>query len=134
MPYPSTSSRRLRSAVLAAVLGTILMGTSAITTSANVSNSITPDNGSIVYSPPNGSSFNDEGDDATGTAYAKILSLKHSGSANDTLIVTFDDARLIPDDNPTGDPTTDTQACLTDTSKECHQEWPIFESLDGGAS
>ncbi|MFT4279790.1 RICIN domain-containing protein [Microbacterium sp.] len=95
---------------------------------------VTTGNGSLVYAPPDGSSFNDEGGDATGTAYAKIVALKHSGSANGTLIVTFDDGRLIKDVSPSTNPTTDTQACLANPSLACHQEWPIFRSTDNGTS
>ncbi|WP_235928989.1 RICIN domain-containing protein [Marisediminicola senii] len=95
---------------------------------------MTTGNGSLVYAPPNGSSFNDEGGDATGTAYAKIVSLKYNGSSNGQLISSFDDARLIRDVNPSTNPTTDTQACLANPSLACHQEWPIFRSTNNGTS
>ena len=95
---------------------------------------VTTGNGSLVYAPPNGSSFNDEGGDATGTAYAKIVALKYSGSSNGTLISTFDDARLIKDVSPSTNPTTDTQACLANPALACHQEWPFFRSTDNGTT
>ncbi|WP_308796524.1 RICIN domain-containing protein [Agromyces silvae] len=101
---------------------------------ASPAHAVTTGNGSLVYAPPNGSSFNDEGGDATGTAYAKVLALKHSGAANGTLIATFDDARLIQDVSPSPDPVVDTQACLANPLLACHQEWPIFESTDDGAT
>ncbi|MDQ1218263.1 hypothetical protein QE411_003118 [Microbacterium arborescens] len=97
-------------------------------------NAVTTGNGSLVYAPPDGSSFNDEGGEATGTAYAKVVALKHSGAHNGMLVSTFDDARLIRDDGSDLDPTSSTQACLADPSLGCHQEWPIFRSLDGGST
>lgn len=125
----SAAGRRAGTLALATTL--ILLG-SALT--AAPAHAVTTGNGSLVYAPPDGSSFNDEGGDATGTAYAKIVALKHSGSANGTLVVTFDDGRLIKDVSPSSNPTTDTQACLATPSLPCHQEWPIFRSSDGGAS
>lgn len=101
---------------------------------ASPAQAVTTGNGSLVYAPPNGSSFNDEGGDATGTAYAKVLSLKYNGANNGRLIATFDDARLIKDVSPSTNPTTDTQACLANPALACHQEWPIFRSTDDGAT
>ncbi|UUZ86406.1 glycoside hydrolase [Paenibacillus sp. P26] len=46
---------------------------------------VTTGNGSLVYSPAAGSSF-----DKAGTTYAKIITLKNNGSANGTLLVTYD--------------------------------------------
>lgn len=86
----SATGRRTGFLALTAVItlaGSVLVGVPAY--------AVTTGNGSLVYAPPDGSSFNDEGGDATGTAYAKIVALKHSGAANGTLIVTFDDGRLI---------------------------------------
>lgn len=91
-------------------------------------------NGVLVYSPPAGSSFNDEGGEATGTAYAKVLSLKASEQAKGRLVSTFDDARLIRDSGDTGDPVLETRACLEDSTLACHQEWPIFISDDQGGT
>ena len=111
--------------------------TAALATSMLVASpalAVTTGNGSLVYAPPDGSSFNDEGGDATGTAYAKIIALKSNGGSNGRLIVTFDDARLIKDVAPSGNPTTDTQACLANPALACHQEWPIFRSTDNGTT
>lgn len=131
MVHYSSMPRRGRTTTLAlaaaiAVTVPLLVGAPA--------HAVTTGNGSLVYAPPNGSSFNDEGGDATGTAYAKVLSLKYNGNANGKLIATFDDARLIKDVNPSSDPKVDTQACLSDPTLSCHQEWPIFQSADGGAT
>ncbi|MFT4030178.1 MAG: RICIN domain-containing protein [Protaetiibacter sp.] len=124
-----SSRRRSLAAGVAAVLA--LTTTLTATTAAHA---VTTGNGSLVYAPPNGSSFNDEGGDATGTAYAKIVALKYSGASNGQLIVTFDDARLIQDVAPSGNPTTDTTACLANPSLACHQEWPFFRSTDDGTT
>lgn len=43
-------------------------------------------NGSLIYSPPTDSTVFDK----AGTTYAKIICLKHNGSANGTLLVTYD--------------------------------------------
>ncbi|WP_152631136.1 exo-alpha-sialidase [Agreia bicolorata] len=51
---------------------------------------VTTGNGSLVYSPAAGTSFNPEGGRAAGTTYAKMIVLKNSGSSNGTQIVTFD--------------------------------------------
>lgn len=114
MVHYSSMPRRGRTTTLAlaaaiAVTVPLLVGAPA--------HAVTTGNGSLVYAPPNGSSFNDEGGDATGTAYAKVLSLKYNGNANGKLIATFDDARLIKDVNPSSDPKVDTQACLSDPTE-----------------
>lgn len=119
---------------MAIVALTATMTLAVTTFVAGTATAVTTGNGSLVYAPPDGSSFTDEGCEAAGTAYAKIVALKHNGSSNGTLIATFDDARLIKDRNPSSDPTTDTQDCLADASLACHQEWPIFRSTDGGTS
>ncbi|MFJ3802629.1 RICIN domain-containing protein [Streptomyces sp. NPDC090088] len=46
---------------------------------------VTTGNGSLVYSPAAGSSF-----DPAGTTYAKIIVLKHGGSSNGRILVTYD--------------------------------------------
>ncbi|MEV8826769.1 hypothetical protein AB0093_26820, partial [Klebsiella pneumoniae] len=51
---------------------------------------VTTGNGSLVYSPAAGSSFNPEGGTPAGTTYAKIIVLKNNGSYNGTQLVTFD--------------------------------------------
>lgn len=94
---------------------------------------MTTGNGSLVYAPPNGSSFSDDNNPAGGAGYTKVISLKHSGSANGTLVVTFDDVRLIPDQNPDPNPAVDTQNCLNNPIP-CHQEYPIFRSTDNGTT
>ncbi|PRB64048.1 glycosyl hydrolase family 31 [Microbacterium sp. MYb45] len=128
----SAKRSRGRLAGLSAIAATLaLVATGFVATSAQA---VTTGNGSLVYAPPNGSSFNDEGGDATGTAYAKIIALKHNGTSNGTLLNTFDDGRLIKDVNPSSNPTTDTQACLANPALACHQEWPIFRSTNDGTS
>jgi hypothetical protein len=51
---------------------------------------VTTGNGSLVYSPPAGSSF-----DPAGTTYAKDIVLKNSGSANGRILVTYDQLTLL---------------------------------------
>jgi hypothetical protein len=58
--------------------------------SAAPATAVTTGNGSLVYSPPAGSSFNPEGGRAAGTTYSKMVVLKNSGTANGTQLVTFD--------------------------------------------
>ena len=104
----SEQRSRGRLAGLSAIAATLaLVATGFVATSAQA---VTTGNGSLVYAPPDGSSFNDEGGDATGTAYAKIIALKHNGTSNGTLLNTFDDGRLIKDVNPSSNP------CLLYTS------------------
>ena len=75
---------------------------------------VTANNGSLVYSPAAGTSFNPEvpGGKADGTTYPKIVALKNSGSANGQLIVTFDQLVL----------------------ENGVQVYPIYRSTDGGSS
>ena len=68
---------------------------------------VTTGNGSLVYSPSAGSSF-----DPAGTTYAKIISLKNNGSYNGQLLVTFD--QLVKVNGV--------------------QVYPIYRSTDGGSS
>lgn len=123
---------RPRTLMWAAVVTAVALTGSGLV--AGPAYAVTTGNGSLVYAPPDGSSFNDEGGDATGAAYAKVLSLKYNGTNNGTLISTFDDARLIKDVNPSSNPTTDTQACLANAALACHQEWPIFQSTNSGST
>lgn len=122
----------VRRAALAAAFA-LAVGSALVVGGVGPASAVTTGDGSLVYAPPDGSSFNDEGGSATGTAYAKIVALKHSGASNGTLISTFDDGRLIKDQSP-GTATSDTQACVANPSLPCHQEFPIFQSTDGGAS
>ncbi|MQM24975.1 RICIN domain-containing protein [Glycomyces albidus] len=73
---------------------------------------VTTGNGALVYSPAAGSSFNPEGGAPAGTTYAKIIVLKHSGSANGTQLVTFDKLVL----------------------QNGEQVYPIYRSTNDGAS
>lgn|GEM_PF-182219 len=73
---------------------------------------VTTGNGALVYSPPAGSSFNPEGGRAAGTTYAKVITLKNNGTANGTLLSTFD--KLV----------------LTNGV----QSYPIHRSTDNGAT
>jgi hypothetical protein len=56
---------------------------------------VTTGNGSLVYSPAAGTSFNPEGGRPAGTTYAKIIVLKASGSHNGEAYVTFDQLVLV---------------------------------------
>lgn len=73
---------------------------------------VTTGNGALVYSPAAGSSFNPEGGTPAGTTYAKIIVLKHSGGANGTQLVTFDQLVL----------------------ENGVQVYPIYRSTNDGAS
>lgn len=130
---PTSPGRAFARRALAPLALTAVLVASGIA-GALPAGAVTTGNGSLVYAPPDGSSFNDEGGDATGTAYAKVLALKHGGAPDGMIVATFDDARLIRDDGVDSDPTSSTQACLADPHLGCHQEWPVFRSLDGGAS
>src|SRR3954452_25156133 len=68
---------------------------------------VTTGNGSLVYSPSAGSSF-----DPAGTTYSKIISLKNNGSSNGQLLVTFDQLVYV----------------------NGVQVYPIYRSTDGGSS
>jgi hypothetical protein len=68
---------------------------------------VTTGNGSLVYSPAAGSSF-----DPAGTTYAKIIVLKHNGSANGRIVVTYDQLVLV----------------------NGKQVYPIYVSNDNGAT
>ena len=79
----SHKSRRWRWLIPFAVLLTVLVG-------AVPARAVTTGNGSLVYSPPAGSSF-----DPAGTTYAKDIVLKNSGSANGRILVTYDQLTLV---------------------------------------
>lgn len=66
-------------AMLAALVGASVLG-------AGPAAAVTTGNGSLVYAAPAQGSFPDKG----GDTYAKIIVLKHSGSANGEQIVTYD--------------------------------------------
>jgi hypothetical protein len=64
---------------------------------ATPAQAVTTGNGSLVFSPAAGSSFNPEGGRPAGTTYAKNIVLKHNGSHNDDQLVTFDQLVLVND-------------------------------------
>lgn len=100
-------SRRRSPMVVAAIAVFALAMTAALPAQA-----VTTGNGSLVYSPPAGSSFNPEGGKPAGTTYAKNIVLKYSGSANGTQLVTFDKLVLV----------------------NGVQVYPIYRSTDDGSS
>ncbi|WP_084717678.1 RICIN domain-containing protein [Streptacidiphilus carbonis] len=77
-PRRSRPGRRLR--LLCLLLSGLLLLAFPGTAGA-----VTTGNGSLVYSPTAGSSF-----DPAGTTYAKTVVLKHSGSSNGRILVTYD--------------------------------------------
>ncbi|WP_223691509.1 RICIN domain-containing protein [Leifsonia poae] len=79
---------------------------------ASGAEAVTTGNGSLVYSPAAGTSFNPEGGRAAGTTYAKNIVLKASGSANGTQLVTYDQLVLVGG----------------------KQVYPIYRSTDDGTS
>lgn len=84
-PNPRRPHRRALTAALAAAALTLAAVSAPMSASA-----VTTGNGSVVYAPPAGSSFNPEGGVPAGTTYAKIIVLKNNGSANGTQLVTYD--------------------------------------------
>lgn len=84
-PNPHRPHRRALTAALAAAALTLAAVSAPTSASA-----VTTGNGSVVYAPPAGSSFNPEGGTPAGTTYAKIIVLKNNGSANGTQLVTYD--------------------------------------------
>ncbi|MFF9563798.1 RICIN domain-containing protein [Leifsonia sp. NPDC014704] len=108
-PSGSSPRRRLRAlAVAGAVAGTLV----AATLTAAPASAVTTGNGSLVYSPAAGTSFNPEGGRAAGTTYAKNIVLKNSGAANGTQLVTYDQLVLV----------------------NGVQVYPIYRSTDDGTS
>lgn len=90
---PTTSRpRRARArwwrALAAAATASLTAVAAAVAPGA--ASAVTTGNGALVYSPAAGTSFNPEGGAPAGTTYAKIVVLKHNGSANGTQVVTFD--------------------------------------------
>ncbi|KZE39554.1 RICIN domain-containing protein [Microbacterium sp. T32] len=85
---PLPSPHRRRRVLAAALTATALAVASFLTPTA--ASAVTTGNGSLVYSPAAGSSFNPEGGTPAGTTYAKIIVLKNNGSYNGTQLVTFD--------------------------------------------
>lgn len=81
-----TRPRRSRIAALAAA---VLLGSLTTVFHAGPAAAVTTGNGSLVYSPSAGSSF-----DPAGTTYAKVIVLKH-GSANGRIVVTYDQLVLV---------------------------------------
>jgi hypothetical protein len=87
--------------ILACVFGLTLLA-------AGPAAAVTAGNGSLVYASPAQGSFPDKG----GATYAKILVLKHSGSYNGTIFVTYDQLTWV----------------------NGVQVYPIYKSADNGAS
>lgn len=77
---------RRRTALLATLL---IVAAALVAVLAAPAGAVTTGNGSLVYSPAAGSSF-----DPAGTTYAKIISLKH-GANNGRLLVTYDQLVLV---------------------------------------
>ena len=86
--HTTTEGRGLRRAALAVAAALALVVTSIAGSSP--AEAVTTGNGALVYAPAAGSSFNPEGGTPAGTTYAKVIVLKHNGSANGTQLVTFD--------------------------------------------
>ncbi|WP_309106303.1 RICIN domain-containing protein [Arthrobacter sp.] len=76
--------------LIASLLLVLMVLLAAQFTAAPPAAAVTTGNGALVYSPPAGSSFNPEGGRAAGTTYAKVVTLKNNGTANGTLLATFD--------------------------------------------
>ncbi|GAA3315963.1 RICIN domain-containing protein [Arthrobacter ramosus] len=109
---PPSKPTRLRFRATVAIAATTL-GLIASPMTALPAHAVTTGNGSLVYSPAAGTSFNPEGGRPAGTTYAKNVVLKHSGSANGTQLVTFD------------------QLVLNNSNQ---QVYPIYRSTDNGTS
>lgn len=107
-PFPHPPRRRR---VLAAALAATALAVASFLTPTAAS-AVTTGNGSLVYSPAAGSSFNPEGGTPAGTTYAKIIVLKNNGSFNGTQLVTFDKLVL----------------------QNGKQVYPIYRSSDDGAT
>jgi len=110
-PVGTGRHRRIRAALVAlAVTALVAIGVAAAP--APAAHAVTTGNGSLVFSPAAGSSFNPEGGTPAGTTYAKIIVLKNSGSSNGTQLVTFDQLVLV----------------------NGVQVYPIYRSTDNGTS
>lgn len=113
MSFPTHAVRTeggLRRALIALLAALALIATSLTVSSS--ARAVTTGNGALVYSPAAGTSFNPEGGAPAGTTYAKVIVLKHNGSANGTQLVTFDKLVL----------------------QSGVQVYPIYRSTDDGAS
>jgi hypothetical protein len=104
-----TGALRLRALVTAGAVAGALV---AATLTATPASAVTTGNGSLVYSPAAGTSFNPEGGRPAGTTYAKNIVLKNSGAANGTQLVTYDQLVLV----------------------NGVQGYPIYRSTDNGTS
>ena len=99
--------RRTRSRLGGLRLLPLLLACLAMLATAGPARAVTTGNGSLVYSPAAGSSF-----DPAGTTYAKLIVLKHSGSANGRILVTYDQLVWV----------------------NGVQVYPIYQSTDNGVS
>src|SRR4051794_14311973 len=112
-PSRITSGRSLRRRLRAlATVGAVAGALVAATLTAAPASAVTTGNGSLVYSPAAGTSFNPEGGRAAGTTYAKNIVLKNSGASNGTQLVTYDQLVLV----------------------NGVQVYPIYRSTDDGTS
>lgn len=98
-PRPRRRALLAAAALLAGSLTAILPSTPAA--------AVTTGNGSLVYSPAAGSSF-----DPAGTTYAKVIALKNNGQYNGQLLVTYDQLVYV----------------------NGVQVYPIYRSTNGGSS
>lgn len=105
----SPRRRRVRTLAAAVAAAGVLVAAAVVAAPAEA---VTTGNGSLVYSPAAGTSFNPEGGRAAGTTYAKNIVLKYSGSSNGTQLVTFDQLVLV----------------------NGKQVYPIYRSTDDGAT
>lgn len=100
-----TRPRPRRRALLAAAA--LLAGSLTAILPSSPAAAVTTGNGSLVYSPAAGSSF-----DPAGTTYAKVIALKNNGQYNGQLLVTFDQLVYV----------------------NGVQVYPIYRSTNGGSS
>ncbi|GLI02176.1 RICIN domain-containing protein [Phytohabitans aurantiacus] len=100
-----TRPRPRRRALLAAAA--LLAGSLTAILPSSPAAAVTTGNGSLVYSPAAGSSF-----DPAGTTYAKVIALKNNGQYNGQLLVTFDQLIYV----------------------NGVQVYPIYRSTNGGSS
>ncbi|KQR52037.1 glycosyl hydrolase family 31 [Leifsonia sp. Leaf336] len=105
----SPRRRRIRTLAAAVAAAGALVAAAIVAAPAEA---VTAGNGSLVYSPAAGTSFNPEGGRAAGTTYAKNIVLKYSGSSNGTQLVTYDQLVLV----------------------NGKQVYPIYRSTDDGAT
>lgn len=92
----STEVRSPRRRALAAVAAVAALASATLAAAPDpAATAVTTGNGALVYSPAAGTSFDPEGNRPVGTTYAKVITLKHNGSANGTQLVTFDQLVLV---------------------------------------